>query len=185
VKIRGFRVELGEIEAALAAHPAVGQAKVAFRGAEQPSKKLIAWITSNSPDAPPYVGELRNFLAARLPAYMLPAEIGIIDAFPLNFNGKVDVSTLGIPAPPPLAEGQMTPTERKLAAVWSELLERPVVLPDDDWFHVGGHSLLALRLFARIHQDFHRRLPLSAILDHSTLRALASAIDETAVEPAP
>jgi amino acid adenylation domain-containing protein len=185
VKIRGFRVELGEIEAALAAHPAVGQAKVAFRGAEQPSKKLIAWITSNSPDAPPDVGELRNFLAARLPAYMLPAEIGVIDAFPLNSNGKVDVSTLGIPAPPPLAEGQMTPTERKLAAVWAELLERPVVVPDDDWFHVGGHSLLALRLFARIHQDFHRRLPLSAILDHSTLRALASAIDETAVEPLP
>ena len=74
---------------------------------------------------------------------------------------------------------ELTPTEVRLGTVWCKLLGRTSVHPDDNWFHVGGHSLLALRLFARIHQDFGRRIPLSAILDHPTPRALARVIDET------
>ncbi|MEO5714287.1 MAG: amino acid adenylation domain-containing protein, partial [Luteolibacter sp.] len=176
VKIRGFRVELGEIEAALADYPQVAQAKVALRGTE--TGKLIAWVTpSGSGTLNLY--DLRDFLTNRLPAYMLPTDIGVVDSFPLNSNGKVDVARLATPQNQPQSEPASTDTERKLSEIWSELLQRGPVHRDDDWFHSGGHSLLALRLFARIYKDFHISLPLSAILDHPTLRLLASMIDET------
>ena len=181
VKIRGFRVELGEIEAVIAAHPQIAQAKVAFRGADAASKKLIAWVTAASSETLDLT-TLRNFISERLPNYMMPTDIGIIDSFPLNSNGKVDTAKLAAPAVAPESEAPVTATEQELAAIWSELLERPSIHRDDDWFHVGGHSLLALRLFARIHRDFQRSLPLSAILDHPTLRLLATMIDES--EPA-
>jgi len=176
VKIRGFRVELGEIEAALTAHPQVGQAKVALRGTE--TGKLIAWVTQSEKDAL-NLNELRDFLTNRLPTYMVPADIGVVDSFPLNSNGKVDVAQLANPESQQQSEAASTATERKLAEIWSELLERGPVHREDDWFHSGGHSLLALRLFARIYKDFDVSLPLSAILDHPTLRLLASMIDET------
>jgi hypothetical protein len=110
---------------------------------------------------------------------MLPADIGVIEAFPLNPNGKVDVSQLPDPETSARPEVPLTPTERHLAGIWSGLLGRPSIHPDDNWFHIGGHSLLALRLFACIHQELDRRLPLSAILDHPTPRELAAALDLT------
>jgi hypothetical protein len=110
---------------------------------------------------------------------MLPADYGVIDRFPLNANGKVDTSQLPDPESSPRPEGPLTQRERQIAALWSELLSRPAIHPDDNWFHIGGHSLLALRLFARIHQETGRRIPLSAILEHATPRALAALIDLT------
>ncbi len=178
VKIRGFRVELGEIEAVLAVHPQVSQAKVAFRGAETGAGKLIAWVIPHEEHALNLNG-LREFLANHLPAYMLPADIGVVETFPLNSNGKVDITRLANPESKPHSEPASTATERHLAAIWSDLLDRTLVYRDDDWFHSGGHSLLALRLFSRIYKEFHISLPLSAILDHPTLRSLASMIDET------
>ena len=177
VKIRGFRVELGEIEAALTTHPEILQAKVALR-----NQRLMAWVMPARGTMPDLM-ELRSFLGARLPSYMLPAFIGPIDQFPLNTNGKVDLSRLPDPAttPLPAAESPATATEIALAALWCELLECPVVYREDDWFHIGGHSLLALRLFARIHGEFQRALPLSSIMDHPTLRKLAQLIDMTPI----
>ncbi|RYD22777.1 MAG: amino acid adenylation domain-containing protein [Verrucomicrobiaceae bacterium] len=178
VKIRGFRVELGEIEAALASHPGIAQAKVALRG-QDASKKLVAWVTPHPGQEAPDMTGFRHFLTGLLPAYMLPADIGIIGSFPLNPNGKVDVSRLSNPEPVTVDNGPMTPTELRLASIWSELLEKGSVHQQDDWFHSGGHSLLALRLFARIRSDFRRTLPLSTILEHSTLEQLAAVIDNT------
>ncbi len=178
VKIRGFRVELGEIEAALTSHPQIGQAKVAFRGADSGTGKVVAWVIPNSDEALDISG-LRDFLSQNLPVYMLPADIGVTDSFPLNSNGKIDVARLAHPENPPLSEPAQTDTERKLAAIWADLLERVPIHRDDDWFHIGGHSLLALRLFARMHKEFQVSLPLSAILERPTLRLLASMIDET------
>ena len=178
VKIRGFRVELGEIEATLAAHPQVAQSKVAFRSEEKGAGKLVAWVIHHENIALD-LNDLREFLTRHLPAYMLPANIGAVDSFPLNSNGKIDITRLATPEGPPQSEPAITSTERHLAAIWSELLERTPVHRDDDWFHSGGHSLLALRLFSRIYKEFHVSLPLSAILDHPTLRSLASMIDET------
>ena len=173
LKIRGFRVDPGEIEAVLASHPQVAQARVALRGPH----KLEGWITVEKEAANPCPDALKSFLAERLPVYMLPADIGIIESFPLNSSGKVDLSKLADPqamAPP---DNPVTATEAALLGLWRELLERSSVRTDDNWFHIGGHSLLALRLFARIHQDFNRRLPISAILAHPTPRALAGIID--------
>jgi amino acid adenylation domain-containing protein len=183
VKIRGFRVELGEIESAIASHPLVDQAKVAFRGSDPSSRKVVAWITSHFGQPTPDIPKLRDFLSSRLPSYMLPASIGVIDAFPLGSSGKVDVSQLGNPESTAQPSRPLTPTEHRLAEIWSELLEKPGIHPSDDWFHSGGHSLLALRLFARIHRDFQLTLPLSTILEHSTLGELASIIDRTAAAP--
>lgn len=184
VKIRGFRVELGEIEAALSSHPGIAQAKVALRGQDSSSKKLVAWVTPHPGHDAPDMAEFRRFLSELLPPYMLPADIGVIDRFPLNPNGKVDVSRLSNPETvATVSDSPMTPTESRLAAIWSELLEKSSVQQNDDWFHSGGHSLLALRLFARIRRDFHRTLPLSAILEHPTLGQLAAAIDRTPETP--
>lgn len=179
VKIRGFRVELGEIEAVLTSHPQVAQAKAALRGVTPATGKLIAWVVIKRGAPPPCRAGLRDFLAERLPAYMLPADIGIMETFPLNPNGKVDVPQLPDPESSTRPEVPLTHTERHLAGIWSELLDRPSIHPDDNWFHIGGHSLLALRLFSRIHLELDRRLPLSAILDHPTPRQLAAAIDLT------
>ncbi|MFT4175835.1 MAG: amino acid adenylation domain-containing protein [Luteolibacter sp.] len=175
VKIRGFRVELGEIETALATHPEVSQAKVALR-----ADRLLAWIVPAAGKSPDFLS-LREHLDSRLPVYMLPSAIGCVENFPLNASGKVDVSKLTDPERTAgcWIEPPATETEIRLAAIWRELLGSPFVSRDDDWFHSGGHSLLALRLFAAIHRDFGKSLPLSSILDHPTLRELAALIDLT------
>ncbi|RYD18794.1 MAG: amino acid adenylation domain-containing protein, partial [Verrucomicrobiaceae bacterium] len=179
VKIRGFRVELGEIEAALSSHPEIAQAKVALRGEDSGSRRLVAWIIPHPGQGGPEMAGFRAYLAERLPSYMLPADIGVIDQFSLNANGKVDVSRLSNPEPTKVASGPMTSTEARLAGIWGELLEKTGVQQKDDWFHSGGHSLLALRLFARIRTDLRRSLPLSTILEHPTLEQLAAVIDNT------
>jgi amino acid adenylation domain-containing protein len=174
VKIRGFRVELGEIEIALSSHPQVLQAKAALR---EKSGRLVAWFTTAPDQAAPSAETLRAFLATKLPPYMIPADLGKIDAFPLGSSGKVDISRLADPESTVPELGPLSTTEARLIAIWTDLLDRPTIHPDDNWFHLGGHSLLALRLFARIHQDFAKRLPLSAILDQPTCRGLARLID--------
>ncbi len=179
VKIRGFRVELGEIENALIQHPGISQAKVALRGSDHVNEKLVAWIICATATPVPPLSEIRSFLSDILPSYMLPAEIGILDSFPLGSSGKVDVSKLELPASRAPAPRKMAISETKLAAIWEELLDRSPILPTDDWFHIGGHSLLALRLFSRIRSDFNRTLPLSTILDQPTLAGLAAVIDGT------
>lgn len=177
IKIRGFRVELGEIDAALADHPQVAQARSALRGAHG-AERIVAWVTAT--DETPDLVALRGYLAGRLPSYMLPSDIGVIDSFPLNSSGKVDVSTLPDPhAPARKAAGPSSETERRLIEIWRELLDRRAVHPEDDWFHIGGHSLLALRMFARIHKDLGAKLPFSALLEHPTPRQLATAIENS------
>ena len=177
VKIRGFRVELGEIESALEAHPAVSQARVALRGGKGETDRLVAWVTVRNGNSASGISGFRQFLAERLPSHMIPADIGVIEAFPLGASGKVDLSRLEDPGPCVRPAEAIDATTARLIAVWNELLGRTDVHPDDDWFHVGGHSLLALRLFARIQGDFGKKLPLSAILVHSTPRDLAREID--------
>lgn len=178
IKIRGFRVELEEIEAAISQHPHVAQTKVTLRGQLNGGEKLVAWITVSQNAKPPSTHEIRKFISRHLPAYMLPSDIAVIDAFPLNSNGKVDISRLADPKMSPQLDRPVTATEKQLAVIWSNLLDRDSIHLDDDWFHIGGHSLLALRLFSRIHNDFLLNLPISTILGYPTLRSLALKIDE-------
>lgn len=184
VKVRGFRIETPEIETALMSHPAVRQARVGVRGTDAGSKKLLAWVIPAAEVTP---AQLKDHLRQRLPGYMLPAGIGLLESFPLNANGKIDIAALADPtaattAARPAAD---TETEKRLVALWQELLERTDVGPEDDWFELGGHSLLALRLFSRIHRDFARTLPLAALINHPTVRALALLLAPEAETEAP
>ena len=181
VKIRGFRVELGEIEAALRRQPAVREAVVALDGgAAQP--RLVAWVVPAAPAAPPAAGVLRAALAAALPAHMVPAAFVVLDALPLTPSGKVDRRALLAPGPTrgALAEGfraPRNPVQEVLTELWSELLGVESIGVDDDFFKLGGHSLLVAKLAARVRQAFGVELSLVEVFKQPTVEALAAAIE--------
>jgi amino acid adenylation domain-containing protein len=178
VKVRGFRIELGEIEAVLASHPQVRQTKAAVRGDSAETKRILAWVVAGEGQAPT-PEELSAYLAARLPAFMQPDGIAVLDAFPLNANGKIHLSALPDPghraatAPDVPHEAPVGDTERHLAAVWQELLGITNIGRHDDFFALGGHSLMALRMFSRINREFEKSLPLAALILNPTIARLA------------
>lgn len=177
VKLRGFRIELGEIESVLNDHPQVSLAKVALRPNASGEPRLVAWMKPSTGDGLDPAA-IRTYLTERLPAYMVPSDLGVIEAFPLNASGKVDVQSLASPGPHPSAPAESaTSAEQAMMDLWCGLLEKKSVSLDDNWFQLGGHSLLALRLFAGIHQTYKRRLPLSAILEHPTPRLLTAQVE--------
>ncbi|MFI2376278.1 amino acid adenylation domain-containing protein [Streptomyces sp. NPDC018964] len=181
VKIRGNRVEPGEVEAALQTCPGVGRAVVlAHEG------RLLAFVTPRTGAEPPVAGEVRRHVARLLPSYMVPARITCVDALPLTGTGKVDRSALSATDPGPDApsgDGRTPPataTERRLAAIWCEVLRVGAVCREDDFFERGGDSLLVLQVFARLAE---RAGPLprpTVIYRHRTLAALAEAVDAAA-----
>ena len=192
IKIRGFRIEPGEIEAALSGHPAVRQAYVAVRphpAGTAGENRLIAYVVVGEIETDRE--ELRAFLAGRLPAHLVPSAVVLLDTFPLNLNGKVDHALL--PDPDRESSGlrehvePRTEMETRLAAVWSDLLgvERPGV--HDDFFALGGHSILAGRLVSRLRSDLGVDLPLRDVYEHPTLARLAARLEtatgETSLPP--
>jgi len=175
VKIRGFRIEPGEIEAALATHPKVAEVKVVVRQDEHPDEKsLVAYVVSDGAGAVA-ARDLRDHLVQRLPEYMVPAAIVMLDAFPLTHNGKLDRDALpaptfaSAPARPP-----RTPHEQVLADLFCELLHLPQVGVDDSFFDLGGHSLLAVRLLARIGAALGVDPTLRTLFESPTVAGLAS-----------
>ncbi|MEZ4236224.1 MAG: amino acid adenylation domain-containing protein [Myxococcota bacterium] len=159
VKLRGFRIELGEVEAALQALPAVRAAVVAVR-----DERLVAYVVADGDD------DLRAALAARLPDPLVPAQIVRLDALPLTANGKVDRKAL--PDPAPVHAGRVplrTDTERTVARVWAEVLGVDEPGGDDDFFALGGHSLRAVRVVARLSEALGVELPLRALFDAPTV----------------
>ncbi|MFD9685542.1 amino acid adenylation domain-containing protein [Kitasatospora sp. NPDC059088] len=175
VKIRGFRIEPAEVEAALAAHPAVGHAVATVREDQPGDKRLVAYVTG---DATP--GELRTFLADRVPGYMVPAAIVTLDALPVTANGKVDRRALPAPDYTGTPEGRAprSTAERALCALFAETLGLPALSIDDDFFALGGHSLLATKLISRIRTALDVELPIRALFDHPTVAALAGHLGE-------
>ncbi|WAC19373.1 amino acid adenylation domain-containing protein [Luteolibacter sp. SL250] len=188
VKVRGFRIEPGEIEAVLGSHPEVRLAKVAVRGDDSGSKRILAWVQP-APGASPTPAVLRTYLAGVLPAFMCPDAIGLIDRFPITANGKIDSRTL----PDPQAEKQPARehapptggTEQRLARIWSDLLGIPDISRNDEFFALGGHSLMALRMFSRLNREFDRSLPLSALISHPTVGELAVLLEPDRPAPVP
>lgn len=156
VKIRGFRIELGEIEAVLKEHPGVRDAVVVPQ-ARSGDVRLSAYLISD-PHQEPTVSELRRFARAQLPEYMVPAAVVGTDAFPLTPNGKVDrralVETASVAAVPqtPIVEPE-TPMEQRVAAIWQEVLGVERVSRHDNFFDIGGHSLLAIRVIAQLEKE--------------------------------
>ena len=175
-KIRGFRVEPGEIEATLQRHPAVRQAAVVVHG-DQEDARLVAYVVA----APqPEAGELRSFLSEWLPEYMLPRMIVPMAMLPLTPSGKVDRNALPDPAHQELQrdEAFVAPrnaTEEEIAALWQELLGVERVGVNDDFFALGGHSLLATQMITRIRRR-HGDIPLQALFTAPTVAALAEIV---------
>ncbi|MFL5385967.1 MAG: amino acid adenylation domain-containing protein, partial [Longimicrobiaceae bacterium] len=177
VKVRGFRVEPGEVEAALAALPGVRDAVVMLRDAPAGDRRLVGYVAS--PEALSPV-EMRASLRRVLPAHLVPSELVVLERFPLTPNGKVDRKALPEPqwgATLPRNEAPRTPTEAAVAAVWREVLGIEEIGRGDNFFVAGGHSLLAARVATRLRRAVGVELPLREIFDAPTLEALAARVD--------
>jgi amino acid adenylation domain-containing protein len=177
VKLRGHRIELGEIEAVLAEHPAVRQAVATVREDTPGDKRLIAYLVAAFPASKPAADDLRRHLQTRLPDYMIPATFVTLDAIPLTPNGKIDRRSLPAPAALPREGGSFaaprTLTERVLAGIWADLLGLDRVGIDEDFFALGGHSMLAVRVFGRIQERFGKSLPIATLFQAPTIEKLA------------
>ena len=182
MKLRGFRIELDEIETVLQSHPAVCEAVVIARETTSGETRLVAYVTAQENAALTPEG-LRQVLRERLPGYMVPLFFLILEAMPLTSNGKLDRSAL--PAPESqhmaLAKAPVMPrtmAEKRVSEIWSELLGIERIGIHDDFFEIGGHSLLALRLVTRIQTTLGQHLPLLAIFQGRTIETLARILDE-------
>jgi amino acid adenylation domain-containing protein len=177
VKLRGLRIELGEIEAALEAHPGVREC-AAMVWNENREDLLVAWLAPAG-EAAPEASELRDWLAARLPDFMVPTLYVPLDALPRTPNGKVDRRALPAPGRAAAADSYVAPSnpvEEQLAAIWAEVLEIERVGVHDDFFALGGHSLLATRILARIRQAFGVELSLREVFRRPTVARLAELV---------
>ncbi len=180
VKVRGFRIELGEIEAVLRQHPGVRETAAIACNDSSGNSRLIAFIVSNN--MPPSALELRHFLTAKLPHYMIPNAFQIINCLPLTPNGKIDRRRLSSPEYLTAKSGDAfaeprSPTESTLAQIWAAILNRDRVGIRDNFFDLGGDSLLAVRLIDRINQQFQQDLPLSSLFLNPTVESLANSLD--------
>jgi amino acid adenylation domain-containing protein/non-ribosomal peptide synthase protein (TIGR01720 family) len=186
VKVRGFRVELSEIEAVLAQHEAVYQAVVVVGEDVPGEKRLVAYVVSRVGVAPT-TSELRTFLGARLPDYMLPSAFVMLEKLALTSSGKVDRKAL--PAPeslrPTLKQTYApprNPLEERLAHIWAELLKLDRVGIHDDFFELGGDSLLATQVISRVFQRFKVELPVRRLFENPTITEFGALIEETLLE---
>lgn len=177
VQIRGFRVEPGEIEAVLAAHPRVARAAVVARRAGNGAQHLVAYVLTAG-DTPADPAELRNHAAERLPEHMVPAACVLVDALPLTANGKLDVQALPAPDFTAAACGTRpeTPHQALVCALFEDVLQLPrdTVGTDVNFFDLGGDSLLATRLLARLRHDTGAEIPITALFETPSPAALAA-----------
>jgi amino acid adenylation domain-containing protein len=181
VKIRGFRIELGEIEALLAQHPAVWESVVVVREDEPGDKRVVAYVVPQVEQSLT-TAELRSFLKEKLPDYMIPNAIVILEFLPLTSNGKIDRRALPIPDLHSQREDKYvaprTPIEEILAQVWTQILKVEQVGIHDNFFTFGGHSLLATQLVSRIRTNFKVELPLRSLFAAPTVAELAQSIQQ-------
>ena len=178
IKLRGFRIEPGEIEAHLRSHPAIEQAHVVVRSTEHDSR-LVAYV----------VGQVTpqtaiDHLYPLLPGFMVPSAAVVLDALPITPNGKIDEAALPTPDSAQHTSGTLHgDAQIAMARLWEEALEIEGIGPESNFFDLGGHSLLAIRLIAAIEQHYGQRLPLSALFEAPTLAALSALISGPRVEP--
>jgi aspartate racemase len=182
VKVRGYRIEPGEIEAVLSQHPAVQEAVVVAREDGHADKRLVAYIVPAKEPHPP-VTVLRGFLKSQLPEHMVPSTFVLLDALPLTSNGKVDRRALpgdtGIrPDLDKVFVAPRSPAEKALAGIWAQVLGVDQVGIHDNFFELGGHSLLAAQLIARLGNALQVELPLCRLFEAPTVSELAQAIEQ-------
>lgn len=190
VKVRGYRIEPGEVVRALTGHGAVSRAVVSAIQTGQADTALVAYYVL-APDAPvpPSPGDLQRFLASLLPEYMVPAAYVSLQGFPLTSNGKVALGDLPRPVrrdfdtTDDLPATPLTPTEQILSLMWARLLHQPLVKAHDDFFALGGDSLLAVRCLAEVRQLLQIDLELSSLFDAPLLHEFAVCVDAASSRP--
>ena len=174
MKINGFRIELGEVEANIAAFPGIRQVCVLAHADHTGRQRLAAYFVSES-DTPIAAHTLSEFLAERSPAQMLPAFYIQVASIPLTHNGKVDRGALPKPvtgsSSPAATPG--TPIQERVAAIWRTVLEAPNVSLDDNFFDIGGSSILLIRIRTELQTQLNRQIPITWMFEFTTIRTLA------------
>ena len=174
IKIRGFRIDPTEVEEALCQHETISQARILTHGRNAEEKTLVAYVTSSIPES-----ELKLFLRSFLPTHLIPSRIWSVERMPVTHNGKIDDQVLldmqgsdnSFDEKERAPEGE---TEKKMAAIWSEVLKQENIPANRSFFDLGGHSLQALKLFNQIDKEFGQKLPLSTLFESPTVTELAS-----------
>ena len=186
VKIRGFRIELGEIEAVLSQHPEVQQAVVSVQEDELNDKRLAAYIVPNR-EQTLKVSDLRNFLREKLPEYMMPSAFVLLKALPLTANGKVDRRAL--PAPDsirPELEATYAPprteVEQTIAGIWQKMLHLEKVGINDNFFDLGGHSLLLIQVHSKLQKVLRRDISITDLFEYPTISSLTKYLSQEECE---
>jgi len=190
VKLRGFRIELEEVEAALKLHPGVTQCVTLVREDMPGDKRLVSYIVPFDPHVAPRGAELRDFLKQKLPEYMIPSAIVTLAELPLTPNGKIDRKGLPMPgvslhdsSPARQIVSPSTPVEFELARIWQQILGIKIESVRDNFFDLGGHSLLAVRMFAQIEKVFSVRLPLATLYESPTIEDIARILNREVISP--
>ena len=181
VKIRGVRIEPSEVEANLLAHPLVRHAAVALRGDSPETQHLVGYIVLSEAKAVSTADDIRAFLRRRLPEYMVPSVLVELDRLPVLPSGKIHYLALPTPSAGHLARRQqiVRPSgeiEERLHILWQEVLERDDFGVQDDFFDLGGHSLAAMRVLARVRRDLGADIPIRRLFDNPTIAALSTEV---------
>jgi amino acid adenylation domain-containing protein len=184
VKVRGYRIELEEIEASLREHPAVSQAAVSLQENDSGDTRLVAYVCPRAELC--NITKLRTFLEGKLPGYMIPSWFVVLDQLPLNPNGKIDRRAL----PPPDARSYetsdvtapMDEIETRLSDIWCLVLGLNSISMTDNFFEIGGDSMLSVRLFSEINREFKVHLPLATLFHAPTVRSLAEILRSSGVQ---
>jgi acyl carrier protein len=186
IKLRGMRVEPGEVEANLIAHPHVREAVVLVQGETSETQYLVAYVVKSQLPGPS-PDDLRHFLQSRVPPFMIPAMFIEIERMPLLPSGKLD--RLALPRPTfgahskrRIAARTRSELETRLTAIWEEVLELDEVSVDDNFFDLGGHSLDGMRVLSRVRRDFHIDVPIRVLFDGPTIAQLAIELEKRRAE---
>jgi amino acid adenylation domain-containing protein len=190
VKIRGFRIELGEVEAVLSQHPVVQQSVVIVREDIPGNQQLVVYLVPHPEQAPPTVSELRQFLKQQLPEYMTPSAFVTLDSLPLTPNGKVDRRAL--PSPEGFRAnlaaayvGPRTELEQMIATVWQEMLQVEKVGIHDNFFDLGGHSLLMVQVHRKLQEILQRNFLMTEMFKYPTISSLVEYLAPKQAEKPP